>query len=139
MSIFSYSRFGFSGKAVAGLTGPTVQVFACGTDAALPQSVPFPRSASVTSVEFEIVITSGTPATVTMFLARDADGDRPLTDSMTKAILPGKSTPASKGGACFDVDFDVHYDASSTADIIYVVAALNVGAANAVVRVNWRA
>ena len=138
MSIFSYSRFGFSGKAVAGLTA-SVQVFACGTDAALPQSVPFPRSATVTSVELELTSLSSSPATVTMFLARDAAGDRPLTDAMTKAILPGKSNPGSAGGVRFDVDFDVHYDASSTADIIYIVVVLNVGTANAVVRVNWRA
>ena len=138
MSIFSYSRFGFSGKAVAGLTN-SVQVFACGTDAALPQSVAFPRSATVTSVELELTSLSSSPATVTMFLARDAAGDRPLTASMTKAILPGKSTPATKGGLRFDLDFDVHYDASSTADIIYIVVVLNAGSANAVVRVNWRA
>ena len=134
MSIFSYSRFGFSGKSAASLS-TTVTVFPCSTDGSIPQAVAFPRSAYIDSVEFQLT-SSGGCATVTMFLARDADGDRPITDSTTKALVVGKTTAASSG-VRFPIGCDVHFDGSSVVDQIYVVARVNASTATATIRVNW--
>jgi len=139
MSIFSYSRFGFSAKdaATAPQLGAAVAAFPCTTDANLAQAVAFPRSAYIDSVEFQLT-SIVTAVNITMFLARDAAGDKPLTESVTRTITVGATTGAS-GGARFPIGCDVHFDGSSVADIIYVFARVNAGSATATIRVNWRA
>ena len=142
MAIQSYSRFGFSGHSGTAISN-TVQVLACSTSAGIPSAVAFPNSCTVNSIEVQGTQT-GAIGNLTVFLARDAAGKFPLTNTVSQAMTAG-ATGANDLGTRFDLgNVDVHYDSnSSVLGNIYVVIvtanAQSLSAGTAFIRVNWRA
>lgn len=142
MAIQSYSRFGFSGHSGTAISN-TVQVLACTTTAGMPSAVAFPNSCTVNSIEVQGT-QDGAIGNLTVFLARDALGKFPLTNTTSQAMTAG-ATGVNDLGTRFDLgDVDVHFDTNSgVANTIYVVIvtadAQTLSSGTAFIRVNWRA
>lgn len=147
MAIQSFNRYGFAYKHAASLSN-SFTIHECARDATNnAQSGKFPVDCNVQSVEIELsgMSTGGSlPGTVTMYLARDSEGDVGVTPGAstgaTEAIQAGATT-ANTGFVVFEIDSDVHHDASvalSKADSIYACLKLDQGTATANVRINWR-
>ena len=148
MAIQSFNRYGFAYKHAASLTD-SFTIHECARDATNnAQSGKFPVDCNVQSVEVELsgMSTGGsTPTQVTMYLARDSEGDVGVTPGAstgaTENIRAGATT-ANTGFVVFAIDSDVHYDATvglSKIDSIYACLKLDTGTATANVRINWRA
>ncbi len=139
-----WARAGFAYKNAASLSN-SFTVHACTEDTTnSAPSAAFPRSCNIQSIELEMSSLSGSPSTVTLFLARDSAGDVGVTpggtSGATQTIQVGKTT-ASDGTVVFAVDSDVHFDdgvANSTVGTLYAVVKLDQGTATANIRVNWR-
>tara|TARA_A100001515_G_scaffold135805_1_gene126973 strand:- start:839 stop:1282 length:444 start_codon:yes stop_codon:yes gene_type:complete len=135
---------GFAYKNAASLSN-SFTVHACTEDTTnSPESSSFPRCCNIQSIEVQLSSLSGSPSTVTLFLARDSDGDVGITpgatSGATQTIQVGKTT-AADGTVVFAVDSDFHFDsgvANSAAGTLYAVVKLNQGTATANIRVNWR-
>jgi hypothetical protein len=135
---------GFAYKNAASLTN-SFTVHACTEDTTnSPESAAFPRTCNIQSIELEMSSLSGSPSTVTLFLARDSAGDVGVTpgstSGATQTIQVGKTT-AADGTVVFAVDSDVHFDSSvgsTSAGTLYAVVKLDQGTATSNIRVNWR-
>jgi hypothetical protein len=139
-----WARAGYAYKDAASLTN-SFTVHACTEDTTnSPESSSFPRTCNIQSIELEMSSLSGSPTTVTLFLARDSAGDVGVTpgatSGATQTIQVGKTT-AADGTVVFSVDSDVHFDSSvgsTTAGTLYAVVKLDAGTATSNIRVNWR-
>ena len=141
MAIQSFSRFGFSGHAGT-VIGTSYASFACSTsaDASMAQAAAFPNSCRVVSIEITGTRT-GSTASVTAYLARDAAGKYPLTNVDTYTF-PTLASGANDKGYTINVETDVHYGSDSVLGTVYVIALVNANELTAVtarIRVNWRA
>jgi hypothetical protein len=148
MSIYSWSKASFSyhdaGTSPATLTD-TNQVFPVTIDATnSPDAGNFPDSCNIQSIEFEFTALS-TATTVTVYLARDSNGDIPITPGSTTGAtqtITKKLSNSTKGGAAFIVNNDYHRDsdvANTNQYTIYVIAKVDAGTPTANIRINWRA
>ena len=84
------------------------------------------------TLAFERSAESGSPLTVSVFLARDSAGDRPCSPIKVMALDPGGTT-STKGGTSFDLD--VPYAVVAGDSLVYVVC--KVGAATSATGI-WR-
>ena len=101
-----------------------------------------PNNGNFQSVE--VFMTSVSSATeVTMYLARDSDGDVAITPGGTTGATQTISTKTAGTGSCvWSIDADYNFDSAlsgSTSGTIYAVLKVDAGSAVADVRVNWRA
>ena len=145
MAIQSFNRYGFAYKHAASLPD-SFTIHECARDATNnAQSGKFPVDCNVQSVEVELSGMSGSPGTIQMYLARDSEGDvgvTPGANTGSTVNIQAGATTANTGFAVFEIDSDVHYDATvglSKIDSIYACLKLDTGTATANVRVNWRA
>ena len=143
MSIARYGGFnhaGISYKHEAALT-TSYQVFALTADATnAPRTAAVPDFAHFEHLAVEMDTIAGGASSVTFFLARDLDGDIPLTAEQTASVQFGFTT-ASDGSAIACIDLDYHYQqlAVETRGTVYVVIKTNAGTANGNLRLHWRA
>jgi len=151
MNYNGWNRFGVSRGGPSDPTSPTAlttsfQVFACTADTTNhSNSANFPQHCILMAVEVELNgITAASGTTVTMYLARDAAGDVPLTPSTTSGAVQeitfGKTT-STEGGVIFPVEVDYHYfSETDTTDNIYVCLKTSATAVKVKhIRVTWRA
>ena len=106
-------------------------------------AVDFPNNCNIQSVEVYMTGFGGSPTELTMYLARDSDGDIAITPGGTTGATQTINIKTAGEGSCvFNVDSDFHFDgvpANTTEGTIYAVMKLDSGSATADVRVNWRA
>tara|TARA_Y100000593_G_C4124378_1_gene244250 strand:- start:140 stop:580 length:441 start_codon:yes stop_codon:yes gene_type:complete len=111
------------------------------------RSYTMPTDANIQSVEVYMTSLSGSPASLTMYLARDSSGDVAFTPGGTTGAtqtIKAAMTTSNAGHCVFAVDSDFHFDenvSGAAAGTIYVVLELSgtSTSATADVRVNWRA
>ena len=103
----------------------------------------FPDSANIQTVELDFTV-KGSASTVTMYLARDSNGNAAITPGATTGatatLTAGTGTTAN---AVFQVNTDYNYDetvSSSKRYSLYVMAKVDdaTGSPKANIRVNWR-
>ena len=143
--IQTYSRFGFSAHAGTEINNSIV-FLACSTHASVPESVVFPRSCTLNSIEVQGTHDDQSPTgeNIVVYLSRDAAGQYPVTNVYTQPLIGGVS---SSWGCRIDLgDIDIHFATGfSVADTIYAciktsgTSGEDLSAATAQVRVNWRA
>jgi hypothetical protein len=107
----------------------------------MTQAAAFPNSCRVVSIEITGTQDTGTVASVTAYLARDAAGKYPLTTAATHTF-PTLASAAADKGYVINVETDVHYGADSVLGTVYVIAKVDndsLTAATTRIRVNWRA
>jgi hypothetical protein len=94
-----------------------------------------PRKGFISHIEFQLAsISSATE--VSMFLAWDSAGDRPMTPLATQTITTGATT-AAKGGVIFNMGVPFNRPSDASSGKIYIVAKTNTGTATAAVRLFW--
>tara|TARA_R100001594_G_C3946626_1_gene241997 strand:- start:190 stop:624 length:435 start_codon:yes stop_codon:yes gene_type:complete len=144
MASRNYTRTGFSFHNNRGLNNSYAVIPVTRDTTNSPQSVEFPNSGNIQSVQLDLTSISTGGLSVTMYLARDSSGLNIITPSTTSGATQDISytSGTAVGGVSFAVDTDYHYDsgvANTVEGTIYVVAKLSSGTAIADVRVNWRA
>ena len=83
-------------------------------------------------LQCKLLVTSGSPATVSVWLCSDAAGDQPFTEAQTVNIATGITTAAKRGfGLAIDVPFQIEGG-------IYVACSLNTGEATAEWNLHFR-
>jgi hypothetical protein len=143
MSIARYGGFnhaGISYKHEAALT-TAYQVFTLTADPTnAPRTAVVPDFAHFQHLAVEMDTIAGGASSVTLFLARDAAGDIPLTAEQTASVQFGFTT-ATSGSAIACIDLDYHYQqlAVEVRGTVYVVIKTNAGTANGNLRLHWRA
>ena len=145
--IRSFTRAGYS---YGGGGGDGTEITSSGVIVALtkdttnsPESAAIPNFANLRTLEVQIVDIASSAATLTVYLARDAAGDIPITPGATsgasQTIEVGQTTSDS-GGVVFSLDTDYHYDsnAGGTVGTLYAVLTTNTGTLDAKDRLTWR-
>ena len=142
---YGVSRGGPSDPTSATALTTSFQVFACTADATnQANSSNFPRHCILMGVEVELNgITAAAGTEITMYVARDAAGDVPLTPSTTSGAVQeisfGKTT-STEGAVLFPIEVDYHFfSETDTADNIYVCLKTSATVVKVKhIRVNWR-
>jgi hypothetical protein len=78
-----------------------------------------------------------TATTVTWYIAKDAAGNKPITDEKTESILDADSS--GSGGINTIIDSAIAFDDDSSGTSLYVHAKTNAGTASMVARITWEA
>jgi len=147
MSINQFTKYGFAVANAVSITGSfSAHEVSGSSDVKFSSDVPV--SAFLESLEFELTsIASGDQ--ITVFLARDSDGDVPLTSTAlagsTQTVTIGRST-ATKGGCSFTINKDFHFDSTVTnatiGKLYVIVKCVDSGGSGASctadIRLNWR-
>jgi len=94
-----------------------------------------PRKGFISHIEFQLSsISSATK--VSMFLAWDSAGDRPMTPLATQTITTGATT-ASKGSVIFNMGVPFNRPSDAASGKLYIAAKTDAGTATAAVRLFW--
>lgn len=149
MGIRQFTKYGFAMKPQATITG-SFSIHEITSAPADKLSSDIPSSVYLDSIEFSVAAGAAAGDELTMFLARDSDGDLPLTSTApggaTQTITIGHTT-ATKGAYNFTINKDFHFDdfatGSSTRGKLYVIAKCvdSSGAGKTItsaIRLNWR-
>jgi len=141
--IRQFTKYGYSCSAASTAIGTSYSVIAVTGLAANKKSANVPSDCFLESVEIDLSSIAASDS-ITLFLARDSNGDVPLTsDALSGAsqtVTIGK-TSSTKGGVIFTVNKDFHFDSttSNASDgTLYVVAKANAACTADAIRLNWR-
>jgi len=98
-------------------------------------NTPFPADCLISHVDLEMD-TLSTATEVTWYLCRDAEGDVPISNEVTSAIIDQGSGSALGGfGAAINVAYAIDTDAGTTAGELYVRAKVDAATPNAIARI----
>ena len=150
MGINSWSQTGYSCHQVTATSTPasfttSFQAFEVTQDTTNnTNSNLFPNSGHIETVEFDFTV-KGDATSVTMYLARDSNGDCAITSASASGATENLTAGGTAGTAhgAFIVDNDYNYDdsvANTTPGSIYVMAKVDDAGSSpkANIRVNWR-
>lgn len=135
-----FNHAGISTKYEAALTS-SYQVFPLTADSTnLPRTSAIPTFAQLKHLSVEMDTIAGGASSVTFYLSRDADGDIPITGTLTAGVVFGLTT-ATDGSAIACIDLDYHYlqTAAETIGTVYAVIKTNAGTCNGNLLLHWRA
>lgn len=92
---------------------------------------PVPDDRYLSLLRLALTSLSGSPVSISWFLAEDENGDIPLTPRKTTTIVTGKTT-ATKGAVAETLDVVRRRSSGGTLGRLYVVAKTNTGTCSAV-------
>jgi len=135
-----YRRAGFSYNNSTALSTTYAKIALTADASNAPRSANVPPYCRIEDITFELSSLSGSPATITFYLARDAGGDYPLTPEGTSTIIVGATT-SSLGGTAVVIgrDYMTTGAAPDVADTLYAIVKVSGGTTTAKIYLNWKA
>lgn len=142
--IQQFTKYGYSCSALEEAIGTGYSAIAITSLATNKKSGVVPDDCFLESIEFELSAIAASD-TVTIFMARDAQGLIPITSDILSGATQEVTLSAAAsttGAVSFTISKDYHFDTMvtlATSGTIYVCAKASAGCVAENIRLNWRA